>query len=140
MDGKKSGIGVLAPVKEVKEATAEIDLGPTEPAPLIESMIKNFHKLQVDDINQQLEWRPKVLKFTAKGLVAQNIIAFLLVITALLMNRLDKLNLVFSTLIGATLLQTGYVAKVMVQFLFSDIDYHDKEYGKWLKMRSPKSK
>jgi hypothetical protein len=133
MADKKSSIGTIAEVRTVDEESAEISLRPGESVDFIESMIRGYSTLQMDDIRQQLDWRPKVLRFTAWGLVIQNILVFGLVTAGLFTHRLGDLKLVFSVLVGATLLQTAYIAKVMVQFLFSDIDYHDKEYSKWFK-------
>src|SRR5258708_2800021 len=132
MAEETSRIGTEAAVSSVVAATAEIDTAshPTEIG-MVETMIQNLHRLQIKDIEQQLEYRPKVIQFTAKLIVWQYIVVAILVWFALLTDKMKDLGIVFGTLVGGTLLQTAYVAKVMVRFLFKDIDYHDKEYNKW---------
>ena len=140
MDDKKSSIGSSAAVSKIAEADAKVDIPDGQNAEFIEGLIKSYSSLQVRDIEQQLEWRPKVLKFTAKGLVWQNIIVFGLVAAGMFTGHLSDLKLVLSTLVGGTLLQSAYIARIMVKFLFSDIDYHDKEYTKWLRLRKNSKK
>lgn len=138
----KSKIGSAAKVTRIVEPTAGIlSETPQEPLSVIESMMKDLHGLKVQDIEQQLHWRPKVLEFTAKVIVWQYIVVFALIFVALITDTMKDLSLVFGTLVGGTLLQTAYVAKVMVRFLFKDIDYkYDGWFDQWRGTKKKKSK
>lgn len=62
--------------------------------------------------------------FTAVLLVCQNVLVFWIVIRALNDGSLKDLQLIFATLVSATLTETYFIMKIIVQFVFSSIDYN----------------
>lgn len=60
-------------------------------------------------------------------LFLQNIWVFYLVTVALQAKELPSLQLIFASLVGATLLETYQAMKVIVQFLFQEINYRPKK-------------
>ena len=56
-------------------------------------------------------------------LFVQNVIVFYVVYESLILNRLASLQLIFSTLIAATLTETYFVIKIIVNYMFRDEDY-----------------
>ncbi|MBP9758483.1 hypothetical protein KBD45_02215 [Candidatus Dojkabacteria bacterium] len=65
--------------------------------------------------------------FFSSLLTYQNYQVFSLVSDSIKLGTLQDLQLIFSTLVGATLLESAYIARVMVQFVFKDIDYKEIE-------------
>ncbi len=76
-----------------------------------------------EDVGWKLEARKGFSVIAAAVLIAQNIFVFKLVYMAFSYGELDKLQIVLSTLVGATLFETVGVVKIMVEFVFKDIDY-----------------
>ena len=60
-------------------------------------------------------------------LFAQNVVVFYFVYLALTLNRLSALQLIFSTLIAATLTETYFVIKIIVNYMFQTEDYTYKK-------------
>lgn len=76
---------------------------------------------------KDVQWRITARKFYGYMflllLFLQNAIVFYLVGNAYFANKLSTLQPVFAVLIPATLLETAYTVKIIVQWLFRDIDY-----------------
>ncbi len=87
---------------------------------------EQLHKVELRDVNQQITMRPVVAGFFAALLIAQNAAVVWIVWWALQNGALDKLQLVFSVLVSATLLETYKVSQIIVNRLFEQIDYQDK--------------
>lgn len=86
----------------------------------------NFERaceIQSQDHEGRIEAR-KVFVDQMIGLLwVQNIFVFVILFVALLDNRMKDLEIVLSTVIGGTLLETGFVVKVIVKFVFAEIDH-----------------
>jgi hypothetical protein len=80
-------------------------------------------KLKYRDISARLRNRENFRKYLMTLLSAQNIAVFGFVFYALYLNRLEPLQFILSTLVGATLLETTALIYIIVKFLFSDIPY-----------------
>lgn len=61
--------------------------------------------------------------FFAALLIYQNYMVFGLVINSMVMGSLKDLQLIFSILVAATLLETYKISDIMVKWVFKDIDY-----------------
>lgn len=101
---------------------ASIDVPGISAADLIELL--NHYRIQ--DIQQKISLRPRVYKFYKRLLIVQNLSIFGLVVYAFRHNLLNDLQLIFSALVTASLLQTYGVLKLITDKLFSDIDYSEK--------------
>lgn len=79
--------------------------------------------------NYELRWRIHARKWYGRWflllLLVQNGFIFYLVYRAYADNRLDKLSLVFSTLVAGTLIETAYIFRIIVTQLFKDIEYQN---------------
>lgn len=60
-------------------------------------------------------------------LFLQNIIVFFIVYQAFMANKLKDLELIFTALTGATLTETYFVIKIIVNYMFKDEDYMYKK-------------
>jgi len=82
-----------------------------------------LHGVEVRDKNQQITLRP----FFAIGvfllLMLQNLGIWFIVVWALNKGQLHQLELIFSTLIGGSLVQSYYILRFITEKVFSDIDY-----------------
>lgn len=91
--------------------------------------VKQFEKLhdyELRDVNQQIIMRPIVAMFFGGLLFVQNVLIFALVAWSLQHDKLAQLQLVFSVLITGSLAQTYKVSQLIVNKLFTPIDYKDK--------------
>lgn len=87
---------------------------------------RRLHEYELRDVNQQITMRPLVAIFFGMLLFAQNTLIFALVAWSLEADKLGELQFVFSVLIGGTLAQTYKVSQLIVNKLFTPIDYKDK--------------
>jgi hypothetical protein len=82
-----------------------------------------FLKIRLSDVN----WRVNTRKMFAWCLLVllflQNLAVFGITFTAYFQNRLQDLSLIFSVLVSATLVETAFSIKIIVEWLFKDIDY-----------------
>lgn len=91
--------------------------------------VKQFEKLhdyELRDVNQQITMRPIVAMFFGMLLFVQTTLIFALVAWSLKYDKLAQLQLVFSVLIAGSLTQTYKVSQLIVNKLFTQIDYKDK--------------
>lgn len=61
--------------------------------------------------------------FFAILLAGQNIAVFTIIIAALQKGEVKDLQLIFSALVAATLTETYFITKIIINFIFSTIDY-----------------
>lgn len=61
--------------------------------------------------------------FFAILLAGQNIAVFTIIISALQKGEVKDLQLIFSALVAATLTETYFITKIIINFIFSTIDY-----------------
>lgn len=80
-------------------------------------------ELRLRDITWKLEHRDKLKTFLLWLLALQNIVVFLLVVGALVTNKIEGLQLVFSTLVAGTLVETASLVYIIAKWLFTDIHY-----------------
>lgn len=85
--------------------------------------VSEIEKLRFRDISLRLKNRENFRKYLMTLLATQNIAVFSLVFYALYLNRLEGLQLILSTLVGATLLETTALTYIIVKFLFQEIPY-----------------
>lgn len=78
---------------------------------------------EAKDIDWKLSARQWFSRIALLFLVVQNALVFFLVYKAFNANRLAELQVIFSVLVSATLLETIGVVKIMVEFIFKDIKY-----------------
>ncbi len=80
-------------------------------------------ELRLQDIEWKLEKREEMKTFLTKLLVWQNSLVFTLVVLALFTDKIEGLELVFTTLVGGTILQTTAMIHIIMKWLFSEIPY-----------------
>ena len=84
---------------------------------------RELFELKVKDHTWKIGARTIYARIFVGLLITQNIIVFTLVCIAYKTETLKNLSLVFSTLFTATLVETAYIIRIIVEWLFSDIDY-----------------
>jgi|SRR3989344_4353497 len=89
----------------------------------VKEELSEIEKLRFKDIDWRLKNRENFRKFLMFLLVAQNITVFALVLFALQTDKIQSLQLVFTTLISGTLLETTALILIIVKWLFSEIPY-----------------
>lgn len=82
-----------------------------------------LHAAEVSDRKQQIFLRPWFAFGVFILLATQNIGIWFIVIWAMQRNELDKLQFIFSALIGGTLTQSYFILKFITNKVFSDITY-----------------
>lgn len=82
-----------------------------------------FIDLQLEDYSWKIRSRKSYGRVLVGLLIAQNIIVFSLVAGALATGKMQDLQLIFGVLITATLGETAYMVKVIIEWLFKDINY-----------------
>lgn len=88
---------------------------------------QNLFKLRTNDIGWRLQNRPIYGKFFIELLKWQNMIVFGILVLAFLFGILDKIGYILSIIIAGTLVETMITARIIVRWLFSDIDYTIKK-------------
>lgn len=83
----------------------------------------DFVDIQKEDYSWKVTARKKYGWVLMILLICQNIFVFGFLILALLSNKLTELQIIFSVIIPATLGETAYMVKVIIQWLFKDINY-----------------
>lgn len=80
-------------------------------------------EIQIEDITWKVRARKQFGWAMLVLLAAQNIIVFGVLIYALVIGRLEELQIIFGIIIPATLGETAYMVKIIIEWLFRDIDY-----------------
>ena len=81
----------------------------------VKEELSEIEKLRFKDIDWRLKNRENFRKFLMFLLVAQNITVFALVLFALQTDKIQSLQLVFTTLISGTLLETTALILIIVK-------------------------
>lgn len=88
--------------------------------------IDEFVEIQKEDYS----WKVKARKPYGLALMIllflQNFLVFSILIWALYADKLRELQYIFSIIIPATLVETAYMVKVIIEWLFKDINYPPK--------------
>lgn len=75
----------------------------------------------------EIKWKNKARKYYGTVftllLFLQNISAFYLIYKSYCQNRIQELRYILPVIIPATLIETAYIIKIMMQWIFSNIDY-----------------
>ncbi|MBS1611805.1 MAG: hypothetical protein JST49_03225 [Bacteroidetes bacterium] len=82
-----------------------------------------MHNLRVRDNSWKLSARQEYGSFFTILLIAQNMAVFGIVIYCIKHDKLENLQPILSILITATLTETYFIIRIMVQWMFADIDY-----------------
>lgn len=100
-----------------------------KPSPVLAKLEKKmqrqdeFLNIQKDDYEWKVKARKNYGKILLGLLIVQNLAVFILVFWAFISGNLDDLQVIFSILIPATLGETAYMVKTIVEWLFKDINY-----------------
>jgi hypothetical protein len=124
-----TGEAVFGQQEPKKEIKAILELNTTE---RIQLKQVNFDNSLLETRLKDINWRVKTranFGFAMLGLLfLQNAIVFGLVITAYFRNNLKELEIIFGILVPSTLLETAYAIKIIIEWLFKDIDYTVKNH------------
>lgn len=115
--------------EDVSEIVEDFQTGPASGIPqkdLARESSLIILKLREDDIQWRIKARKRYGMIFCGLLILQNIVIFGLVMHAYGDDKLENLGIIFSILVTGTLVETGYIIRIIVQWLFSDIKYQDK--------------
>ncbi|MFS8131161.1 MAG: hypothetical protein ACMG57_04235 [Candidatus Dojkabacteria bacterium] len=88
--------------------------------------IDEFVEIQKKDYSWKVDARKPYGYALMVLLFLQNFLVFGILIWALAVNKLAELQVIFSVIIPATLVETAYMVKVIIEWLFKDINYPPK--------------
>ncbi|MEO6728888.1 MAG: hypothetical protein ABIM99_03115 [Candidatus Dojkabacteria bacterium] len=91
------------------------------------STIDEFVEIQKQDYSWKVGARKPYGLALMFLLFLQNFLVFGILIWALATNKLSELQIIFSVIIPATLVETAYMVKVIIEWLFKDINYPPKK-------------
>lgn len=80
---------------------------------------------ELRDKLQQVRLRPWLAGGVFILLLSQNVGVWFIIVWAIQTTELSQLQLIFSTLIAATLTQSYLILRFVINKVFDDIDYHD---------------
>ncbi|MFW5702730.1 MAG: hypothetical protein ACOCXP_02065 [Candidatus Dojkabacteria bacterium] len=84
---------------------------------------EEFIDLQVEDYTWKIRSRKIYARVLTILLISQNILVFGLVVLAMINDQLQELQAIFAVLVAATLGETAFMVKVIIEWLFKDINY-----------------
>ncbi len=84
---------------------------------------EQLNKERLREIQFKNSFRKSLSIFFAVLLTLQNVAVFLVIFYVIAHNQLKDLQLIFSVLTGATLIETYFVTKIIINFVFSTTDY-----------------
>lgn len=123
-----NGASIFGRQEPKKEIRAILELDRVE---RVELKRQSFQTSILDSQLRDITWKIKTrarFGYSLLGLLfVQNVIAFGLVITAYIQGNLPDLEVIFGILIPATLLETAYSIKIIVEWLFKDINYTENK-------------
>ena len=98
---------------------------PSELQPIAKSISlqEQLNRERVREIHFKYYFRMLASVFFAVLLGAQNLAVFAIIIMSLQHGWLKDLQPIFVTLIGATLTETYFITKIIINFIFSTTDY-----------------
>lgn len=86
---------------------------------------KTIEEIKIDDHTWRLKARKRYGTTFVSLLLVQNIVVFWMVGHAYCNDKLSDLSLVLSVIITGTLVETAYIIRIIVQWVFSNIDYKE---------------
>ncbi|MEP7104134.1 MAG: hypothetical protein ABI721_05510 [Candidatus Dojkabacteria bacterium] len=90
------------------------------------STVDEFVEIQKKDYSWKVDARKPYGLALVILLFIQNALVFAILIIALFTDKLAALQVIFSVIIPATLVETAYMVKVIIEWLFKDINYPPK--------------
>jgi hypothetical protein len=84
---------------------------------------EQLNKERLLEIQFKNRFRKYLSIFFAILLAGQNIAVFWVIFYVIARNQLKDLQLIFSVLTGATLIETYFITKIIINFVFSTSDY-----------------
>ena len=91
-----------------------------------QTTIDEFVEIQKQDYSWKVGARKPYGLALMLLLFLQNFLVFGILIWALATDKLAELQIIFSVIIPATLVETAYMVKVIIEWLFKDINYPPK--------------
>jgi hypothetical protein len=91
--------------------------------PILTDQASTFFEIRQKDYDWKLTARKTYGKILLILLILQNIAVFGLVFWAFISGKMKDLQLIFSILVPATLGETAFMVKTIVEWLFKDINY-----------------
>jgi len=89
--------------------------------------VDEFVEIQKKDYSWKVDARKPYGYALMFLLFLQNFLVFGILIWALAADKLAELQIIFSVIIPATLVETAYMVKVIIEWLFKDINYPPKK-------------
>ena len=111
--------------REIKTVKTEKDLQELDKVSV--DISKEVNLARVRELKFKNAARIGLSVFASLLLVGQNIAVFYLVYQSLQLRQLQNLQLIFATLTAATLTETYFIMKIIVNFVFSSNDYSRTE-------------
>lgn len=108
-------------VRTFKVMTQTPDVQP--PSEQSKTLQEQLNNERLREIQFKNYFRMVASVFFAFLLAGQNIAVFYIIYLALRLNLLKDLQLIFATLVGATLTETYFITKIIINFIFSTTDY-----------------
>lgn len=90
-----------------------------------EERVSSLHKLRIRDYRERLDKRWQYGCILLTLLIAQNLLVFGGTFWVVANNLTSRVNILLPVLLPATLAETAYMVKIIITFLFSEIDYRD---------------
>lgn len=87
---------------------------------------ESLREKEIEDIQQRIKARPRIAIGIGLLLLVQNAGIWFITVWALNKYELGQLQLIYSTLIGGTLIQSYFLLRLIVKQVYGDIDYHNK--------------
>ncbi len=87
------------------------------------ALVKEMSELKLEDHKWRIRARKRYAITFLLILAIQNLAVFILIYLSYFKHDLKDLSIVLSVLITGTLVETGYVIKIIIQWIFSNIDY-----------------
>jgi hypothetical protein len=114
------------------ESIADFDrerISQPEKAMPFDSWRAKLRGTEIDDMRQKIKLRPWIATAIYILLCAQNLGIWYIIKQALDTHQLVDLQLIFSALIGGTLIQSYLILRLITEKIYGDIDYHNDTKG-----------
>ncbi len=109
------------PKSEIQKTTRPPQFGEAGPQSL--DIQKELNDARIRELRFKNSARIGLSVFASSLLIAQNIVVFYLVYYALVLGQLHNLQVVFAALTTATLVETYFIMRIIVTFVFSSSNY-----------------
>lgn len=117
----------LAVIRSFRPSPNQEQLLSTKARKKSESLQQKLNKERLNEIHFKNASRNLSIIFFSVLLLLQNIVILYIVYLALASNKLKDLQLIFAALVGATLTETYFIAKKIIDFVFSNTDYTSRK-------------